>query len=200
MKTIKFIARVLLFPVLIVARLTFIGKLMIISEENKYQYIELPYEYVGSATGTERYFVVWTGEKYLSERKYVYNNYDGYTSIPGPEYWEYMQGKYGFWDINLEFDEDYIYICTYGYKLKKLEYTPEECVHHSGEGYYNRAQLLKENYCEDTYYFYKIENVKLGDMNREYEWQEYEKYNNKSYKYRDIAKRYLLFRYLLFFL
>ena len=140
--------------------------------EINFSYKELPFEYAGSASGKLQIIVTDNPEKW-AEEKYVYSSYNGYFILYAEE-WDFCARACEFSDLDFEpqFEENQVYICTYGYRLKTLEYSTRKRTSWS-KGYYNRATLWTDDYQEGTFFFYKIGEIgkELGTMledNEEY--------------------------------
>lgn len=145
-------------------------------------YEELPFEYAGSACG--RLDIVAVGEpEEWGKEEYVYNQYNGYFIITEKS-WDFCAKACEFSDLDFEpqFEENHTYICTYGYRLKTLEYSTEKRTSWSN-GYYNRAILWTDDYHEKTYYFYEIGEIgnELGNMLEDNEAYAHE-FTDSNYK------------------
>ena len=131
-------------------------------------YEEIPFEYAGSASGKLN-MIVWHEAEDWADKEYVYNSWDGYFIIQDEEVWNVCarEGACEFSDLDFEpqFEDNQVYVCTYGYRLKTLEYSTKKRTSWS-KRYYNRATLWTDDYREGTYYFYKIGEIghKLGNM------------------------------------
>lgn len=128
-------------------------------------YRELMFEYVGSASG--KLSIIKSEPEEWEQEKYVYNTYEGYFSV-SKKRWEVCvkECEWQDFDFQPKLQEDEEYVCTYGYRLKTLEYSPRKRTKMS-KGYYNRATLCKDDYRDEVYYFYKIKGVHLGSMDEE---------------------------------
>lgn len=150
--------------------------------ESYISYEELPFEYAGSACG--RLDIVAVGEpEEWGKEEYVYNQYNGYFIITEKS-WDFCAKACEFSDLDFEpqFEENHTYICTYGYRLKTLEYSNEKRTGWS-HGYYNRATLCTDDYHEKTYYFYEIGEIgnELGNMLEDNEAYAHE-FTDSNYK------------------
>lgn len=128
-------------------------------------YEELPFEYAGSAYGKSRIIATGVPEEW-AKKEYVYNHYNGYFIIT-EKAWDFCAKACEFSKLDFEpqFEENQVYVCTYGYRLKTLEYSTEKRTSWSN-GYYNRATLWTDDYQEGTFYFYEIGEIghELGNM------------------------------------
>ncbi|MBD5454758.1 MAG: hypothetical protein HDR30_10650 [Lachnospiraceae bacterium] len=131
-------------------------------------YEEIPFEYAGSASGKLN-MIVWHEAEDWADKEYVYNSFDGYFIIGDEEVWNSCAGEGAceFSDLDFEpqFEDNRVYVCTYGYQLKTLEYSTKKRTSWSKK-YYNRATLWTDDYQEGTFYFYKIGEIghELGNM------------------------------------
>ena len=128
-------------------------------------YEEIPFEYAGSASGKLN-IIVWHEAEDWANEEYVYSSYDGYF-ILYEEIWEFCAKACEFSGLDFEpqFEDNQVYVCTYGYQLKTLEYSTKKRTSWSKK-YYNRATLWTDDYQEGTFYFYKIGEIgnELGNM------------------------------------
>lgn len=131
-------------------------------------YEEIPFEYAGKASGKVS-MVAWMEAEDWANEKYVYSSWNGYFIIENEEVWNICarEGACEFSSIDFapQFKDNQVYICTYGYRLKTLEYSTKKRTSWS-KGYYNRATLWTDDYQEGIYYFYKIDGIgqRLGNM------------------------------------
>lgn len=113
-------------------------------------YKSLEFQYEGSALGNYDYM-----ETDVSEDEYVYNGTTGYFSV-GKKGWDHYLDEYVCawhdFDFQPDLKGDEEYVCTYGYRLKTLEYSPKNKTKMS-KGYYNRATLCKDDYQNGVYFF-----------------------------------------------
>lgn len=140
-------------------------------------YKQLSFEYKGKASGKLN-IIMNEPEEWVQE-KYVYNTYEGYFTVR-KRGWDFCvkECEWHDFDFQPELAEDEEYVCTYGYRLKTLEYSRRKRTKKS-KGYYNRATLSTDDFQENVYYFYKIkaaDSIHLGGMNEDDERTEYDYY------------------------
>lgn len=133
-------------------------------------YKKLMFEYVGSASG--KLNIIKNEPEEWVQDTYVYNTYEGYFSVR-KKGWDFCvkECEWHDFDFQPELKEDEEFVCTYGYRLKSLEYSPKNKTKMS-KGYYNRATLCKDDYQNEVYFFYRIKGgkgVHLGSMSEENE-------------------------------
>ena len=134
-------------------------------------YEEIPFEYVGSASGRKN--MLWDGQpETWADEEYVYETWNGYYIIEDEEVWNICAGEgaceFSNLDFEPQFEDNQFYVWTYGYRLKTLEYSPKKRTSWDDK-YYNRATLWTDDYQEGTFYFYKIGEIgnELGNMKEE---------------------------------
>ena len=133
-------------------------------------YRKLMFEYVGSASG--KLSIIKSEPEEWEQEKYVYNTFEGYFSVR-KKGWDFCvkECEWHDFDFQPELKEDEEYVCTYGYRLKTLEYLHKNKTKMS-KGYYNRATLYKDDYQDGVYFFYKLKgknDIHLGSMSEENE-------------------------------
>lgn len=120
------------------------------------RYKEIELTYLGSADGTwDTYF--FCTPSYALKQNFLYCNF-GY-GLYGPGTAERCN-LHNF-DFNLEFRESKRYVYS-GVPIDKLEYC-HNLYTKNGE-YYSRATFSKDRFQEGRYYFYEIDNIRIGSM------------------------------------